>query len=164
MSNKGFIVGKFCPLHLGHCFLIDTALKHCDNLFILSYSSESIKYGFPPNMREKYLKNLYPNVKIIVLEDNVVPNDLAQDIVHRNFCAKICEKENFIPDIIFTSEYYGIGFTDYMQNYFHKKINHYMVDKKRINYNISATKLRNNYHDKNLWLKFVNPIVLKEIL
>ena len=33
--KTGFVLGKFCPLHKGHMFLIDTALSHVEQLYIV---------------------------------------------------------------------------------------------------------------------------------
>ncbi len=36
--RRGLVVGKFCPLHLGHELLINRARSQCDDLIVLSYT------------------------------------------------------------------------------------------------------------------------------
>ena len=36
--RRGLVVGKFCPLHLGHELLIRRAQTECEELVVLSYT------------------------------------------------------------------------------------------------------------------------------
>jgi cytidyltransferase-like protein len=47
--RRGLVVGKFCPLHLGHELLIRRAQAECDELLVLSYT----KPGFDGYDRER---------------------------------------------------------------------------------------------------------------
>ena len=38
----GFTIGKFAPLHKGHQYLIETALKEMDKFYIVIYETDVI--------------------------------------------------------------------------------------------------------------------------
>ena len=46
MKKIGFTIGKFAPLHKGHQYLIETALKEMDKFYVIIYETEVIK--IPP--------------------------------------------------------------------------------------------------------------------
>ena len=47
----GFTIGKFAPLHKGHQFLIETALKEMDKLIVVVYDTDVI--NIPTEKRTK---------------------------------------------------------------------------------------------------------------
>ena len=59
----GFTIGKFAPLHKGHQYLIETAIKEMDEFIIVIYETDKIE--IPIEKRANWIKLLYPNVKII---------------------------------------------------------------------------------------------------
>ena len=149
----GFVVGKFCPLHKGHEYLINTAIANCDQVFILSYTSQKFPNCSVAN-RTIWLTTLFPNCIIRVLED--CPDDNADEVIHREFCTKLIEETVGSVDAIFTSETYGIGFAEYVSNRLGKKVKHHLVDLDRIQVPISGTKMRNSF-DPNM----CSPVVAK---
>lgn len=64
-NNKkiGFTIGKFAPLHKGHQYLIEKALEDMDEFIIIVYETDVI--NIPIEVRSNWIKQLYPNVKII---------------------------------------------------------------------------------------------------
>ncbi len=46
MKKIGFTIGKFAPLHKGHQFLIETAMKEMDEFYIVVYDTDLIKILF----------------------------------------------------------------------------------------------------------------------
>ena len=42
MKKIGFTIGKFAPLHKGHQFLIETALKEMDEFYVVIYDTNVI--------------------------------------------------------------------------------------------------------------------------
>lgn len=60
----GLTIGKFAPLHKGHQWMIETALKEVDQLIIIVYDAPDAE-NMPMDMRIKWLLHLYPKVKII---------------------------------------------------------------------------------------------------
>lgn len=39
-QQMGVLIGRFQPLHLGHCYLIEQALQHCDTLYLAIGSAD----------------------------------------------------------------------------------------------------------------------------
>lgn len=157
----GLIIGKFCPLHLGHEHLINHALKNCDKLVIVSYTKPEFPHCAPIN-REMWLHTRFPQAKYWVIDDKVlkslclknneapreIPENDASETIHRGFVAWLCHKILKVKiNKIFTSEDYGEGFVQYMQDYFQPifpslKITHELVDLHRTSVPINATKIR----------------------
>ena len=63
MKKIGFTIGKFAPLHKGHQFLIETALKEMDEFYVVIYDTNVINIDV--KKRAGWIKKLYPKVKII---------------------------------------------------------------------------------------------------
>ena len=40
MKKVGFTIGKFAPFHKGHEYLIQTALKESDELYVIIYDTD----------------------------------------------------------------------------------------------------------------------------
>lgn len=157
MYESGLVVGKFCPLHKGHQYLLDVGTAMSRNLLIISYTSQDL--GFTTAQRRKWLKDLYPKAKIVVLDKNDrknLPNDDDGEYAHREFCAIECEREGFKPDAVFSSEKYGDGFAEHLTRYFSRHVTHEVVDILRQKIPISGTQLR---ADPALWERFVDLVV-----
>lgn len=149
--KTGFVVGKFIPLHLGHLYLLSTAMGRSDTLVILSYTSND--HGYSADARQAVLEAHFPSALIKVLPASAdVPDDDADADVHREFCAKkIVELGWPIPDVVFTSEDYGYGFAKHLSKFFEKRIAHICVDKDRVAFPVSATKIRNGELEYDKW-------------
>lgn len=139
--NSGLIVGKFCPLHNGHVYLIETALDQCETLTILSYTSQ-YNHMFNPALRRAWLTRLFPTAHVIVLETGF-PHDADDDYAHRSFCAELLKKLNINIDVVFGSEEYIPGFAEFL------KAQYVIVDLERKKYPISATKIRDG--ELSIW-------------
>lgn len=155
--GKALVVGKFCPLHKGHQHLLDAALLNSKELMIISYTSRDL--GYPASVRRKWLKELYPTAKVVVLEPNEVPADDASEWEHRRFCARRCDAERFDPDVVFSSEKYGDGFAEHLTEYMGHFVAHQVVDLNREAVPISGTILR---EQNGSWEQFVHPFVAKD--
>jgi HTH-type transcriptional repressor of NAD biosynthesis genes len=156
LFKKGFIVGKFCPLHKGHQFLIETGLSMCQELMILSYTSTNY-INCEPTKRYRWITTLYPETKVIVLNPDECPFDSHPVDIHRAFCASKMLINNFIPDVIFSSEEYGEPFSKFISNMFKKEVKHYLVDIKRLAFPISGTKMRDDFNPE-----FCSDVVRKD--
>lgn len=156
--HRALVVGKFCPLHKGHQYLLDVATELSDHLMILSYTSQDL--GFTAKERQAWLSKLYPKASIVVLDKDSrrnLPDDDANEYMHRQFCAVECERNNnFKPDVIFSSEKYGDGFAEHLTRYFGHHVTHEVVDLLRQKVPISGTQLR---ADPALWERFVDLVV-----
>ena len=156
MYNKGIVVGEFRPLHKGHELLIQSALAECTEVMIISYTS--VNYGFPVGLRERWLKEMFPSTRVVV-KSSGMPDDDADGDLHRRFCCEIMEEQNFIDDVIFTSEDYGVGFAEFTSTYFEKIVSHVCVDEARKVVPISGTTLRSWPRESMMWQKYTSDVV-----
>ena len=144
---RGLVVGKFCPLHLGHESVIRRAMEQCDEVFVLSCTSPEFP-GCDPDKRRAWLAARFPAVRSLVLEarDGIPAND-ADETTHRQFTARICrERFGTSVDAVFTSEAYGDGFAAELARLFGHPVAHVMVDAARTAVPISGTLLREDIH------------------
>ena len=163
--RSGLIVGKFCPLHSGHQLLIDTALAQCERVIVVSYTNPDIP-GFDRALRERWLRDLYPNVNSLVLDQtwldaqelcgpfSKIPHDDDAEEDHRKFTAWLCHSVlGEAVDAVFTSEDYGDGFADVLSEWLSDhagtthRVVHVCVDKARGRVPVSGTKVRNSPWD-----------------
>ena len=128
----GVVIGKFYPLHKGHQYLIETAIKNSVRLYIIICTKDNEVPN--PSIRLKWLKKLYNHPNIIIKE--------IVDIYDQNDSELWAELTKKIigcsPDVVFTSENYGHDYAMYL------KCAHELVDLQRINIPISGTLIRNN--------------------
>ncbi len=72
MKNKAFVIGRFQPFHIGHAFLIQSALKLGKEVTILVGSANvarSIKNPLTFEERAEIIKSEFPNVTVIPICD-----------------------------------------------------------------------------------------------
>jgi len=154
---------KALPPHLGHLYLIDTAISQSEHthVIITHNSSQSI----PGDIRYKALKAIYQhnkNVTIYSVSDEGLPQ-------HDNECETKDEFYSYwVPlvyshvdelDVVFTSEDYGDEFAEYLG------IKHILVDKDRSKYPISGTMVRSNpFKYWNFIPDEVKPFFVKRIV
>lgn len=144
--SRGLVIGKFCPLHLGHELLIRTALSQCDEVLLLSYS----RPGFArcePFERRRWFEARFadcPSLQWRVLgASDVLPHNDDDADVHRRFCGEQCvARFGCVPDAVFTSEGYGAGFAASLSAQFGRPVVHVPVDPARSRIPVSATALR----------------------
>ncbi|MDR0775664.1 MAG: AAA family ATPase [Azonexus sp.] len=159
--RRGLVVGKFCPLHLGHEFLIGQARENCDELIVLSYTEPGFP-GYDSRRREVWLKTRFPDVIALALDNPrlavlgraagiehvpAIPADDATDDVHRRFVAWFLDAVlGKRVDGVFTSEDYGEGFAEILSQRFGHRVEHVCVDKARHTIPISGTRIRADVH------------------
>ena len=163
--RTGLVVGKFCPLHVGHEKVIRDALFRCENIIILSYTSKNFP-GCEPERRREWLTKTFPTATVVVLEQGEAPDDDLPADFHRLFCANyLLNKMNTTVQAVFTSEDYGDGFAAYLSKFFTKElrievtVDHILVDKEREQFPISGSALR-----KNMVRKWVNHYVAQDFI
>lgn len=153
--RRGLVVGKFCPLHLGHESVIRCAIEKCVEVLVLSYSNPEFP-GCEPERRRQWLSTRFPGVRSLVLDNSsgleIPPND-APETVHRRFTGYICREHlGGTVDAVFTSEGYGDGFAAELTEYFreaapsHAAVAHVLVDAERKRWPVSGTLLRSDIH------------------
>lgn len=155
----GLVVGKFCPLHLGHEFLIRQAQTACREVIVLSYTKPGFP-GYGSERREAWLQAHFPELTTRVIDKNrlealcqesgitsipEIPADEAPDDAHRNFVAWLCRDVlRKKVDSVFTSESYGDGFAGVLSQYFGQHVTHICVDLARVTIPVSGTAIRTN--------------------
>lgn len=134
--NRGLIVGKFYPLHAGHHYLIETALKECDEVFVLLLWSkrESISYG----QRLRWLQKHHPEIYVLSQQDEIPPNYKNPDVwdMHMRIINEVCPVGHY--KYVFHSEEYG----DELARRMNAKS--YAVDIPRSTFPISGSEMRND--------------------
>lgn len=144
--QRGLIVGKFCPLHHGHEHAIRTMLAACEKGFILSYTNPDFP-GCEPAKRRRWLAQLFPQARCLVLDAAEAPANDADDLTQRQFVARICrERLQTTVDAVFTSEDYGEGFAQELARQFGHPVRHISIDLPRLTHPVSGTKLRADIH------------------
>ncbi len=99
MPVRGLVIGKFLPPHRGHQFLIETALRGCDQLTIVV--CERGDDPIPAAVRAGWLRELYPAATVAVVDD------ILNDENSRAWAEHTLRRLGFAPERVFTSEPYG---------------------------------------------------------
>ncbi len=150
MANKttGLVVGKFAPFHLGHQYVIDTALEKMNDVIVLVYSNPDFP-DMPTQVRVNWIRQLYKNKPVYVFTPENVPANDADDFTQREFVkvwleqhratlplgSKYSGSKNWI-DTVYGSDDYIPGFAK------HIGAGHHIVDAKRSKHDVSGTKIR----------------------
>ena len=134
--KTGFIVGKVLPLHQGHQYLIETALKQCEKLTVMICQNDN-KHTIPAKIRAGWIKELYPQVDIIIFHHGDAL-DSTSTFISPIWAELTIKLLGFVPDAVFSSEDYGKAYAKCMGS------QHVMVDKKGKKFPISGTKIRSN--------------------
>lgn len=156
-----FVLGKFYPAHLGHLHLINTASENSDKVYVLMCSL--LRETISGELRFSWLKEIYKNtnVEIIWVQDENPQYPEEDPINFWNIWLKTFDV--YLPEkveAVFSSEDYGFEIAKRMN------IEHFLVDKDRVQVPISATKIRNNslenweFIPDNIKPYFVRKIVL----
>ena len=168
LYKRALVVGKFCPLHRGHQLLLDRARDACEELLVVSYTKPEF-HGLGPARREEWLRALYPQAAIVVLDDDrlaalctargvparTLPhNDLDDGDTHRHFMGWLCWTVLNLPvDVVFSSEDYGPGFADVLGEFYARsKVAHVSVDQARTLVPVSGTAVRLDPHAHSAFL------------
>ena len=141
----GFTIGKFAPLHKGHQYLIETALKEMDKVIVVVYDTDVI--GISTEERANWIKELYPNVEIKYAHNPPSQYGLDEDSVkiQMEYLTKIIGDKK--PTHFYSSEKYGACVAKYM-NIIDRR-----VDSERKEVPIRATIVRNNIEENKEWIE-----------
>lgn len=155
--GTGLVVGKFCPLHRGHQYLLDRAQAACARLVVISYTKPEFP-GYEPERRERWLAALYPDATRLVVDDMrlaaygvALPSNDASDEEHRAFVAWLLREVLRVEvDAVFTSEAYGDGFAASLSRAQGERggpaVMHVSVDAARTAVPVSGTAVRADIH------------------
>ena len=150
----GLTLGKFAPFHKGHQFLVETALKEVDKLFLVIYNCpETI--DIPLDVRANWIRKLYPQVEVVEGWKGPTEIGYTEEIKkkHEDYILKLLKGERITH--FFSSEPYG----DHMSLALNAK--NCIVDIEREKINISGTKIRNN---PSKYKNYLDPIVYKDFI
>lgn len=169
--KRGLVVGKFCPLHLGHELLIRRAGDACEELLVVSYTKPEFP-GLEPERREGWLRAQFPQATVVVLDDarlavlcaargmptRLLPHNDDDGDEHRHFMGWLCWTVLELPvDAVFTSEEYGPGFARVLaRHYAMGAVKHVSVDPARSLVPVSGTQARRDPHAHGA---FLSPLV-----
>ncbi|XRD75117.1 AAA family ATPase [Dyella marensis] len=155
--GAALVVGKFCPLHRGHQYLLDRAQAACEQLVIVSYTRPEFP-GCEPERRERWLAALYPRATRLVVDDArlaahgvALPPNEASDEEHRAFVAWLLREVLRVDvEAVFTSEAYGDGFAASLSRAQGERggpaVMHVCVDAARTAIPVSGTAVRADVH------------------
>lgn len=146
----GFTIGKFAPLHKGHEELIKKGIEENDEFYVLINDTSVTK--IPLETRAKWIKELYPNVHIILGKNPPKQYGMDEDSIkiQTEYLKKVFKD---IPVTHFySSEPYGKYVARDLQ----------VVDRRiEKNIPISATIIRKNAEENK---EFMEDIVYKRII
>lgn len=146
-ENKkiGFTIGKFAPLHKGHQYLIETALKEMDKMIVIVYDTDLI--DIETEKRAEWIKELYPKVEIKLAHNPPSQYGLDDESVNiqMKYLSDIMKDEK--PTHFYSSEKYGASVAKYM-NLVDRR-----VDENRENVPVRATMIRENIEENKNWLE-----------
>lgn len=139
MFDKGFVFGKFYPLHKGHLAMIQFAKCHCKELVVLVCCSD--KETITAEIRGNWLREELENDNTIQIQEysyieSVLPNTSVSDREVSRIWA--VEFKSLLPDVdlLVTSEVYGNYVAEFMN------IQHKIFDADRSRQPVSASLIR----------------------
>jgi len=174
--RTGLVVGKFCPLHRGHEYVLACARARCDEVIVISYTRPEFA-GCEPERREAWLAACCPWAQCLVVTPErlrawwgatggpvELPENAAPDDTHRRFVGRLClEVLGREVDAVFTSEAYGDGFAKELTRMFPTRqsggappVMHVSVDPGRVGVPVSGEALRSDPHGLR---RFLSPPV-----
>lgn len=142
-AARGLVVGKFCPLHLGHERLIEFASTRCAQLLVIGWSQPGFA-GYSAERREGWLRARFPQATVAVLDDErlaalcmqqgapvrALPQDSDDEQTQRAFTAWLCMTLFGGPvQVVFTGEDYGDGFAQALAAHFGAPVRHERLER-----------------------------------
>lgn len=125
---RSIVIGKFYPPHLGHHYLIDTAVKQSDEVDVLVVDNPD--YHIPAQRRAKWLRAEHPTAHVQIIPDIGKDDDSPAWALHT------LKFLGYTPDMVFSSEAYGRTWAEAMG------CQYVEVDIDRTTVPISGTKVR----------------------
>lgn len=152
MKKVGFTIGKFAPFHKGHEYLIETALKESDELYVVIYDTDVTDISV--EKRAKWITDRFNDVKIIYAYDSPKQYGLDDESVKIQMEYLTKQIDGIPVNCFFSSEPYGEKVAQYLN------IENRTVDISRQQVPISAGLIRNDIEKHKM---FLDEKVYKEI-
>jgi HTH-type transcriptional regulator, transcriptional repressor of NAD biosynthesis genes len=154
MKTHGLTLGKFAPLHAGHQYLIDTALREVEDLSVIIYDCPEVTL-VPLNIRAAWLRDLYPTVRVIEAWDgpSEVGNTPEIKQIHEDYVLKTLKITGITH--FYSSEFYGEHMSAALG-----AINR-VVDRDRQAVPVSGTMIR---RDPYSWRAYMLPRVYRDLI
>lgn len=153
MKKVGFTIGKFAPFHKGHEYLIETALKESDELYVIIYDTDVTDISV--ETRAKWITDKFDNVKIIYAYDSPKQYGLDDESVKIQMEYLIKKIDGIPVNCFFSSEPYGEKVAQYLN------IENRIVDMSRKQVPISAGLIRDDIEKHKM---FLDEKIYKEII
>ena len=148
----GFTIGKFAPLHKGHQYLIEKGLKEMDEFYVIVYDTNVINIS--TEKRAEWIKEIYPKAKIIYAKNPPSQYGLDEESIK----IQTDYLKSIVKDIPVTHFYNSEPYGKFVARDFN--IQEVQVDRNRVKYTISATKIREDIECNK---KYINNIVYNDI-
>lgn len=153
-AKVGLTLMKIAPFHIGHKFLLDTALYEVDHLIAIIYDCPNLT-NIPLNVRAGWIRKIYPQIEVIEGWDAPNQHEDTSEVkrMQEQYIAGVLKGRKITHFI--SSEYYGEHMSKFLN-----AIN-FIVDMDRKKLQISSTMIRKNLYK---YRKFVPTIVMKDLL
>ena len=155
-SKIGLTLGKFAPFHMGHKYVIDTAISEMDKVYIMSY--DDMTTAIPLCVRSGWIRQIYkdnPNVEIIECYNSPKETGYTPEIMalHDQYILKTVGEKGITH--FYSSEHYG--------NHVSKALNAVdrRVDMNRTTYPVSSTMIRENAYRN---VAFIPDVVYRDLI
>lgn len=144
MKKIGFTIGKYAPYHIGHKYLIETALKDMDEFYVVVYDTPELNMKIEDKI--KWIQSDFPAVKILKAYNSPKQYglDKASVKIQMEYLCKIIE--NIHVTHFYSSEEYGKCVADYLG------IQNVVVDKERKIFNVRASDIRDDVEKFKMYL------------
>lgn len=152
--STGLVLGKFAPLHHGHQYLIDTALRENEQVVVVIYNATEVT-SIPLSKRADWIRKLYPTVTVIEAADGptVVGDTPEIKSLHENYLFRLLK--DITIDAFYSSEFYG----EHVSQAFNAKDRR--LDPLRQQFPVSGTLVRENPYE---YRHFVAPLVYRDLI
>jgi HTH-type transcriptional regulator, transcriptional repressor of NAD biosynthesis genes len=152
--RTGLTLGKFAPLHRGHQFMIETALREMDKVIVVIYDCpETISIPLP--VRAGWIRELYPEAEVLEAWDGPIEIGDTPEIkrMHEEYILKLLDGREVSH--FYSSEFYGEHMSEALG-----AVNR-QVDPPRLQFPISGTEVRRSPYDCKA---FLHPIVYRDLV
>jgi len=144
MYKTGLVIGKFCPFHKGHQYLIKYASALCSELTIIICHTE--EYTIPISTRLDWIqKFIAENIqelssKKVFIKVLTHAKEMDDDSTEKSkeWADLVSSFLGYKPDVVITSEDYGVVFAKELG------AEHFFADRERRKFPVSGTAVRNN--------------------